>query len=105
MSTTTRPSINLKNRSSGDSQTLMDYASKHIQGAMILELTRHEACFYKSLDGANPRLKSFYCQLSRRCKNVTRCAFSPLPLQRGGSNFLTRPLHAYRRKHSINRAT
>ncbi len=37
--TTTRLSMTLKSRSSGDSQTLMDYASKRIQGKAISELT------------------------------------------------------------------
>ena len=76
MPTTIRPSITQKNLSSGDSQTSMDYASKCIQETTILELTipEHEACFYKSLGGASPRLKSFCYQLSRKYKNVTRCA-------------------------------
>ena len=75
-----RPSITRKELSSGDSQTLMDYASKCIQWqeTTILKLTipEREACFYKSLGGASPRLKSFCYQLSRRYKNVTRFVFS-----------------------------
>ena len=55
----------------------MDSASKCIQEMAVLELTipKHEACFYKSLGGANPRLKNFCYQLSRKYKNVTRCVF------------------------------
>src|SRR6266851_2574803 len=54
MPTTIPPLMTLKNRSSGDSQTLMGYAGKRVQGSMISELTHETRSFLLQELGWNP---------------------------------------------------